>query len=111
VTFLNILRNAQTKRSTPVVIVTRCRNRSSTAGFATAVQGFCQDAELFDELMQWCTASWRWATAARRRNQRFRGRVLAQFISAKDGGRADILILLVALLARAFCLRGNFLRV
>jgi CheY-like chemotaxis protein len=54
VTFLNILRNAQTKRNTPVVIVTAMSNQELTSRFrdlpVDAILPKTQ--ELFDELMQ-----------------------------------------------------------
>jgi CheY-like chemotaxis protein len=54
VTFLNILRNAQTKRNTPVVIVTAMSSQELTSRFrdlpVDAILPKTQ--ELFDELMQ-----------------------------------------------------------
>ena len=54
VTFLNILRNAQTKRNTPVVIVTAMSSQELTSRFrdlpVNAILPKTQ--ELFDELMQ-----------------------------------------------------------
>ena len=54
VTFLNILRNAQTKRNTPVVIVTAMSNQELTSRFRELpVQAILpKTQELFDELMQ-----------------------------------------------------------
>jgi CheY-like chemotaxis protein len=54
VTFLNILRNAQTKRNTPVVIVTALSNQELTSRFRELpVQAILpKTQELFDELMQ-----------------------------------------------------------
>jgi len=54
VTFLNILRNAQTKRNTPVVIVTALSNQELSSRFRELpVQAILpKTQELFDELMQ-----------------------------------------------------------
>src|SRR3954470_20573279 len=54
VTFLNILRNAQTKRNTPVVIVTAMSSQELTSRFRDlAVDAILpKTQELFDELMQ-----------------------------------------------------------
>src|SRR5437868_4053968 len=54
VTFLNILRNAQTKRSTPVVIVTAMSKQELNSRFRDLpVQAILpKTQELFDELMQ-----------------------------------------------------------
>src|SRR6266850_6118862 len=54
VTFLNILRNAQTKGSTPVVIVTAMSKQELSSRFRDLpVQGILpKTQELFDELMQ-----------------------------------------------------------
>src|SRR6266566_1678583 len=54
VTFLNILRNAQTKRNTPVVIVTALSKQELSTRFRDlAVEAVLHKTqELFDELMQ-----------------------------------------------------------
>ena len=54
VTFLNILRNAQTKRNTPVVIVTAMPSQELTTRYRDLpVQAILlKTQELFDELMQ-----------------------------------------------------------
>src|SRR5258706_356793 len=54
VTFLNILRNAQTKRNTPVVIVTAMSSQELSARFRDLpVEAILpKTQELFDELMQ-----------------------------------------------------------
>ena len=54
VTFLNILRNAQTKRNTPVVIVTAMSSQELTSRFRDLpVEAILpKTQELFDELMQ-----------------------------------------------------------
>ena|SRR5678815_1830181 len=54
VTFLNILRNAQTKRNTPVVIVTAMSKQELSSRFRDLpVQAILpKTQELFDELMQ-----------------------------------------------------------
>jgi len=54
VTFLNILRNAQTKRNTPVVIVTAMSSQELAGRFRDlAVDAILpKTQELFDELMQ-----------------------------------------------------------
>src|SRR3954463_2918306 len=54
VTFLNILRNAQTKRNTPVVVVTAMSNQELSARFRDLpVEAVLHKThELFDELMQ-----------------------------------------------------------
>ena len=53
VTFLNILRNAQTKRSTPVIIITAMSKQELNSRFRDLpVQGvLSKTQELFDELM------------------------------------------------------------
>ena len=54
VTFLNILRNAQTKRNTPVVIVTAMSSQELSSRFRDlSVQAILpKTQELFEELMQ-----------------------------------------------------------